>query len=475
MVNISNTTMNDIPLKQRAIGTNNNGWVETKPARSELRSKLNEFVANSTIHGLNQLNMSKPFIRRAIWSIVFLMCIITLCAGVIEDVKKYFQYDIVVSSLIQQNSSLPFPAVTLCTIGTLKKSRLSGHVMQDLVDYTESDANGEKPKAINGSRPFDLKKALDETGFDIQDLLCGCQWQGEACGAENFTSIIDLQAGKCFTFNSRKENQLITTDGGTESDLMLLLDANPDEMQADGSDSVGFRIQVHEPGEVPSIVKEGDTLTTGFRYKVAMTRHKSILLESPYPSHCSKDPAAVTGACKDQCMKDAMYKTCNCSVTETIGQRLCTLKESSCFAKVYGKPLHCPCPLPCERVIYETDISSSYFPAPHMWPSFFKKFNVTSANESDFQKNFRNRYTKVYVTYRNLHTTIWKEQAAYEYTSLCADLGGTMGLCLGCSFLSLCEVVDLLVSFVCLRVRRATGRRVEHSADDKETVCAQQT
>ena len=49
------------------------------------------------------------------------------------------------------------------------------------------------PKALSSSRPFDFKKALNETGFDIQDLLRECRWQDKPCGAENFTSFIDLQ------------------------------------------------------------------------------------------------------------------------------------------------------------------------------------------------------------------------------------------------------------------------------------------
>ena len=55
---------------------------------------------------------------------------------------------------------------------------------------------------------------------------------------------------------------------------MLVLDANPDEMHENTDDSIGFRIQVHEPDEVPSIVKRGEILSTGFRHKVSITRHK---------------------------------------------------------------------------------------------------------------------------------------------------------------------------------------------------------
>ena len=146
LVYIPNTTMNDNSPNQRTFVANSNAWMKSKPARSELRLKLEEFLANSTIHGLNQLSLSKSLIRRATWLSVFLFCMSFLYYGIVVDLNKYLKYDIVMSSRIQRSSYLPFPAVTLCSLGLVKKSRLNGHDMNDLMDYMESIYNGEEPK-----------------------------------------------------------------------------------------------------------------------------------------------------------------------------------------------------------------------------------------------------------------------------------------------------------------------------------------
>ena len=56
-----------------------------------------------------------------------------------------------------------------------------------------------------------------------------------------------------------------------------MLDAQPDEYSNTGVDPVGFRVQFHEPGELPQVFKLGHLVTPGFAYSMALTRHKARL------------------------------------------------------------------------------------------------------------------------------------------------------------------------------------------------------
>lgn len=98
----------------------------------------------------------------------------------------------------------------------------------------------------------------------------------------------------------------------------------------------------------------------------------------------------------------------------------------------------------------------AYAPSNHLWDTIFPMYNM-SINDTEkvveFQNYIRQRMAQVNIYYESLDTEVTEEKPAYDFNAFGSDVGGNMGLFLGCSLLTLCEFVDLIV-IMCLRCWR---------------------
>ena len=76
---------------------------------------------------------------------------------------------------------------------------------------------------------------------------------------------------------------------------------------------------------------------------------------------------------------------------------------------------------------------------------------------------FRENYIKLDVFYKELSYELVKQQVAFEFLSLVSEIGGFMGLLLGASVLTVCELVDYL-SLVLMRKCSATSNVTKRAA-----------
>ena len=58
---------------------------------------------------------------------------------------------------------------------------------------------------------------------------------------------------------------------------------------------------------------------------------------------------------------------------------------------------------------------------------------------------FRENYIKIDIFYMDLSFTYIEQQVAFEFLSLLSEVGGFMGLLLGASVLTVCELLDYLM------------------------------
>ena len=62
-----------------------------------------------------------------------------------------------------------------------------------------------------------------------------------------------------------------------------------------------------------------------------------------------------------------------------------------------------------------------------------------------FLINFRNNFLNVDIYYKELSVEEIQQQPAFQFLSLLSEIGGFLGLLLGASVLTVCEVVDFIV------------------------------
>jgi len=66
---------------------------------------------------------------------------------------------------------------------------------------------------------------------------------------------------------------------------------------------------------------------------------------------------------------------------------------------------------------------------------------------------YRENYIKVDIFYKDLSYEQVKQQVSFELMSLFSELGGLLGLLLGTSVLTVCELIDFVVLLFVRRLR----------------------
>lgn len=123
------------------------------------------------------------------------------------------------------------------------------------------------------------------------------------------------------------------------------------------------------------------------------------------------------------------------------------------------------CPLACEQIYYKLDITKQEFPTNAFYqeslfrrPNYFQKiFNVNSSQDVTM-KAFGESLTRVSIIYRDLTVTQMSEKPKIDMPTLFSNLGGIIGIFLGFSVLTLAELIELLVYFLAILVRKLFRR-----------------
>ena len=74
-------------------------------------------------------------------------------------------------------------------------------------------------------------------------------------------------------------------------------------------------------------------------------------------------------------------------------------------------------------------------------PAFLSDFNSTPINEATAS----NKFLELHVYYDSLSYILSKDSPSMDIVMLLSNLGGTIGLFLGISMLSVCEIVHVLI------------------------------
>ena len=116
-----------------------------------------------------------------------------------------------------------------------------------------------------------------------------------------------------------------------------------------------------------------------------------------------------------------------------------------------GVPQNCrdQCPLECDSINYELSISSADYPSVVYANTLMENPKIQTkyaANLSQMSyESLRRNMVQISVFYNNLGYDQYEELANVEVIDLVSNIGGTLGLFLGMSFLSFVEFLDILL------------------------------
>lgn len=250
-----------------------------------------EFVGYTTVHGFRHIFESPSRFCRVIWLVLLLGATATYIFLVQQSVCKYFSSPVNTdfTEVIPEQGELTFPAVTICNLNRFVKSKVN--MFENNGDFFKMKLNLSACEAVklvhrdmscgqgllcafeyfgteivencNETTRERIINALNKTkepifnpaefyeayGHAFNDMfLYYCRFSSTAsnCAPADFRPSI-TENGRCFTFNSGKDNSQVrgTSKTGSSGGLSIVMDVQANENTI-SEFSRGLRVIVHD-------------------------------------------------------------------------------------------------------------------------------------------------------------------------------------------------------------------------------------
>ncbi|CEF60105.1 Na+ channel, amiloride-sensitive family and Degenerin family-containing protein [Strongyloides ratti] len=313
-----------------------------------------------------------------------------------------------------------------------------------------------------GAKPMEQKIAMSQK---MSELILKCSFNQRDCDfKKDFKLHYDATYGNCYTFNWDRSKNVSANRAGANYGLRLLLFANISEYLPT-TESVGFRITVHDKWITPFPDAFGYSAPTGFMTSFGVRMKQFIRLPAPYGRcldyfeadenfHIYRGYNYSVESCHRSCTQREVIKACGCSdpmypgfnnsevcsVLDPVARR-CIQNITSQLTKDISEGLYkdCICHQPCLESGYEVSFSAA------RWPSGTSKIMECEASNDLCMEKYKKNAAMVQIFYEELNFETLTESPAYSLTSALADLGGLTGLWIGASVVSLLEIVALII------------------------------
>jgi hypothetical protein len=378
---------------------------------------------------------------------------------VIKSFIDYFNFRVSTSSRTIYETPTLFPKITFCNLNTF---------------VTEFAWNLTQMGIEDGSAlSIEDKKKL---GHILDDILLDCYYNGYPCNSNEFTWMYDLWYGNCFEFNSGLDSNLKESSfAGPYYGLHLTLYVNVyEKLLYSLTNRLGALIRIGNSSHSYYYDDGGIFVSPGFETFLNVDREFKSVMPKPY-SDCeidSNSPKFIQGLdlynlilesdyeytqqlCFVQCYQRFIISKYNCShpwfLTLFHVINKCTSEQNDLIKDKFNHDFinkYCIslCPLECSQTLYKTSLSFSHFSLDSI------KIKNNSNLSSDFihrnldlASTIEKSVAKVNIFYDRLSYTLTTDTPQMDAISLLGSIGGNLGLFLGVSVFSLCEVVEAFI------------------------------
>ncbi|XP_078372158.1 epithelial sodium channel subunit alpha-like isoform X1 [Oculina patagonica] len=161
-------------MKQLKLGMEDEGQPKKKqeqePANETFMSLTRDFCGYTSAHGFERVMSSKQWIRKAFWSLLFIAAIVVLGIQVYTLFGKYQRRPLATLITLKSDTSLPFPAVTLCNFNAIRYNALFGSNFTDLIDTIKKQNSSSNSTSSRKRRSNDaVPTTYGPTDYDPTD------------------------------------------------------------------------------------------------------------------------------------------------------------------------------------------------------------------------------------------------------------------------------------------------------------------
>jgi hypothetical protein len=457
-----------------------------------IKNELIKFSDRTTVHGITNIVHARSTTIRLLWIICFSIAIFFCIFIIKQNLDDYYSFK-VISKLeninIKQNEyPINHPMITICNLEIcgfdnydyktyINKLKKNNRADQEKYIAAQSNVINEKLRKVNTKRNlislgqetflkyYDQKKLdlifsrKNSTNKLLKPFLISCMINNRQ-NCENKYEIFRLGSYRdCYQF------KLNWTDLKFEFYL-----GNENECKSPFSASSGLSVYIHSPTfTLTEDVSNNILVEPGTHSSIGLTVTKIKKLSKPF-SDCfddnkvNRDTNTLVGKtislignyeqdyCLELCHQYYLIDYCNCYQNiltnfKPNNLKLCPKLIDSLYSCEFlineifynnKNDADClkKCPKECEFFNYEPNvISKSKYPSNEYF-DFLKilKLNKTSNKSRLISLN-------IYIGVSSFNKIT--ESQSYGRSRLLGDIGGTMGLFIGISFISFAEIVEL--------------------------------
>ena len=465
--------------------------MNTKEINSKISLRIRElffdFLNKTTIHGLKNVKDANSHFIRFLW-IIFIMFSASLCIySITSGIFSYINYEVTTKTrYINENKSV-FPTVSICN-QNIFTSKYAYELLKNQSYITNQTHIFENPD-LDHLNSNDLKyntlayfikneesvKDRMLLSYDFKDILISCKFNNHDCDESDFEWFYHFIYGNCFKFN--KNGTKITRITGKSTGLSIEFYVGIYEKLNYMTKSNGGVVIISNKSEF-SELDDGISLTPGFETNIIAKRTFINQLSKPY-SNCEiqsnynidsfdsdlyklmiENGLEYTfNDCIDLCYQKQVVQNCKCYDIESAAlyrnvSPCFTSDQINCVNKIYNlvandehiESCYSSCPLECSKFKITNIISTSLYPPSDYYLNLIMRYmNSTKELKSDELENLREKILKINVYYDSLSYLQMTESPSGDIINLFSNIGGTLGLFIGMSVLSLSELIELLI------------------------------
>ncbi|XP_061179659.1 acid-sensing ion channel 2-like [Saccostrea echinata] len=374
-------------------------------------------------------------------------------------------------------TDMEFPTITICNISPVNMSKIrNASVIYDFSlavggfgESFEREFNISDPKYAILHEPRN-DSWLKDTSFDLRSMIFACKFAGRK-DCSLFMEKRKTDVGMCFSFNGPSQNPpLVSRIIGSKKGLSMFVHLDQDNYLIGNHKGAGIQVAIHHRDVEPNMADKGFYVCPGTVTYVPIRKNKYTYLPRPYKAfgtnYCTKTtdpdfqnplkhyPKYSHYACLKECRSRFIFKFCKCRLITDMGDEIiCTIaQEYQCafdtrelFDSSTRVQAECNCPIPCENVHFEKEISSAQFPSEKYREVIYNFYKIENISSNYLQLNI---YYDTFVT----HTI--EQVPKVDITNVLGNIGGYLGIFLGASLLTITEVFEVVVLTACVFLRR---------------------
>ncbi|KAK6178830.1 hypothetical protein SNE40_011326 [Patella caerulea] len=310
-------------------------------------------------------------------------------------------------------------------------------------------------------------------GHQLDDMLVDCSFGGRICHPQNFSLRATTSLGNCFTL---QHTGLVAQTSGLQEGMQLIIYLEDVEYLRGLTSGNGGQIVIHDRDSCPFPQNDGIAIASGTESNIGLRLVNIERLGLPHGT-CEEGDLFreqygfkyTRQACQVFCLQTLISSICKCydedeeelniiaHIQEHYGPCR-NISEIRCMLKIqrdYEKgEQECACDNPCIETRYQHTISARQWPSDDytniLLTALCEKKSVEECQRlrNMDPRELANNFLKINIYYEDLNYENITEEEDYETSQFISDVGGTIGLWVGLSMLSMFEVVEFVVQIL---------------------------